>query len=157
SADGFETYGVTGVALILFILLAGSNDLGKMEFLVWIFVMRVMMVIARGLSYFINEAFAKAKNVNADKIGYEKTLTSLVWLTSFISIGATYLVSYLMIPDLAGDPTMWWKLSSIITCGTLAGAIIPELVKVFTSVQSSHTKEVVTSSREGGASLNILS
>ncbi|MBZ5605243.1 MAG: sodium-translocating pyrophosphatase [Acidobacteriia bacterium] len=157
SADGFETYGVTGVALITFILLAVNNDLVKVELLVWIFAMRVMMVIASGLSYFINEAVAKAKYVNADHLDYEKPLTSLVWLTSFISIGATYGVSYLMIPDLGGDPTMWWKLSSIITCGTLAGAIIPELVKIFTSVQSSHVNEVVTSSREGGASLNILS
>ena len=100
---------------------------------------------------------AKARYQNVDKMNYEAPLTSLVWLTSIISICATYVVSYLMIPDLGGDPTMWWKLSSIITCGTLAGAIIPELVKVFTSVESSHVKEVVTSSREGGASLNILS
>jgi K(+)-stimulated pyrophosphate-energized sodium pump len=157
SADGFETYGVTGVALISFILLAVTNDLVKVELLVWIFVMRVMMVITSGLSYFINEAIAKAKYQNADKMDYEQPLTFLVWLTSFLSIGATYAVSYLMIPDIGGDSTMWWKLSSIITCGTLAGAIIPELVKVFTSVQSAHTKEVVTSSREGGASLNILS
>jgi K(+)-stimulated pyrophosphate-energized sodium pump len=157
SADGFETYGVTGVALISFILLAVNNDLVKVELLVWIFVMRVMMVIASGLSYFINEAFAKAKYSNADHMDYEKPLTSLVWLTSFISIGLTYLVSYIMIPDLGGDSTMWWKLSSIITCGTLAGAIIPELVKIFTSVQSAHVREVVTSSEEGGPSLNILS
>ncbi len=157
SADGFETYGVTGVALISFILLAVNNDLVKVELLVWIFVMRVMMVITSGLSYFINEAIAKAKYQNADKMDYEQPLTFLVWLTSFLSIGATYAVSYLMIPDIGGDDTMWWKLSSVITCGTLAGAIIPELVKVFTSVQSAHTKEVVTSSREGGASLNILS
>ncbi len=157
SADGFETYGVTGVALISFILLAVNNDLVKVELLVWIFVMRVMMVIASGLSYFINEAFAKAKYANADHMDYEKPLTSLVWLTSFVSIAATYAVSYLTIPDLGGDNTMWWKLSSIITCGTLAGAIIPELVKIFTSVQSGHVKEVVTSSKEGGPSLNILS
>jgi K(+)-stimulated pyrophosphate-energized sodium pump len=157
SADGFETYGVTGVALITFILLAVSNDLVKVELLVWIFVMRVMMIIASGLSYFVNEAIAKARYQHVDKMDYEKPLTSLVWLTSFISIAATYAVSYLMIPDLGGDSTMWWKLSSIITCGTLAGAIIPELVKVFTSVSSGHVKEVVTSSREGGASLNILS
>jgi K(+)-stimulated pyrophosphate-energized sodium pump len=157
SADGFETYGVTGVALITFILLAVSNDLVKVELLVWIFAMRVVMIIASGLSYFINEAVAKARYQNVDVLNYETPLTSLVWLTSFISIGFTYLVSYLMIPDIGGDPTMWWKLSSVITCGTLAGAIIPELVKVFTSVQSRHVREVVTSSREGGASLNILS
>jgi K(+)-stimulated pyrophosphate-energized sodium pump len=157
SADGFETYGVTGVALISFILLAVNNDLTKVELLVWIFAMRVMMIIASGLSYFINEAVAKARYQNADKMNYEAPLTSLVWLTSFISIGLTYLVSYLMIPDIGGDSTMWWKLSTIITCGTLAGAIIPEMVKVFTSVDSRHVREVVTSSREGGASLNILS
>ena len=157
SADGFETYGVTGVALITFILLAVNNDITKVQLLVWIFAMRVMMIIASAISYFINEAMAKAKYQNVDKMNYEAPLTSLVWLTSIISIGATYVVSYLMIPELGGDPTLWWKLSTIITCGTLAGAIIPELVKVFTSVESAHVKEVVTSSREGGASLNILS
>ncbi len=157
SADGFETYGVTGVALINFIILAVNNDVTKVELLVWIFAMRVMMIIASALSYFVNEAVAKAKYQNVDKMNYEAPLTSLVWLTSFISIGATYALSYFMIPDLGGDSSMWWKLSTIITCGTLAGAIIPELVKVFTSVESSHVKEVVTSSREGGASLNILS
>jgi K(+)-stimulated pyrophosphate-energized sodium pump len=158
SADGFETYGVTGVALITFILLAvNNNDITKVQLLVWIFVMRVMMIICSGLSYFINEAVAKGKYQNADKMDYEAPLTSLVWLTSVISIAATFVISYLMIPSLGGDTTMWWKLSCIITCGTLAGAIIPELVKVFTSVSSGHVKEVVTSSREGGASLNILS
>ncbi len=156
SADGFETYGVTGVALITFILLAVNNDVTKVELLVWIFVMRVMMIIASAVSYFINEAYAKAKYVNVDKMNYEAPLTSLVWLTSLISIAATYIVSYFMIQNL-GDGTMWWKLSTIITCGTLAGAVIPELVKVFTSVESRHVQEVVTSSREGGASLNILS
>jgi len=143
--------------LITFILLAVNNDITKVELLVWIFVMRVMMIIASALSYFINEAVAKARYQNVDKMNYESPLTSLVWLTSIISIFATYGISYLMIPNLGNDPSMWWKLSSIITCGTLAGAIIPELVKVFTSVESSHVKEVVTSSREGGASLNILS
>jgi K(+)-stimulated pyrophosphate-energized sodium pump len=157
SADGFETYGVTGVALINFIILAVSNDITQVQLLVWIFAMRVMMIIASAISYFLNEAFAKAKYQNLDKMNYEAPLTSLVWLTSFVSIAGTYVLSYVTIPDLGGDPTMWWKLSTIITCGTLAGAIIPELVKVFTSVDSSHVKEVVTSSREGGASLNILS
>ncbi|HTS86873.1 MAG TPA: sodium/proton-translocating pyrophosphatase, partial [Gemmatimonadales bacterium] len=157
SADGFETYGVTGVALITFILLAVNLDTVKVDLLVWIFVMRVMMIISSGLSYFINGAWAKARYANADKMDFEAPLTSLVWLTSFVSIGVTYLFTYLTIPDLGGDTSMWWKLSSIITCGTLAGALIPELVKVFTSVNSAHTKEVVTSSREGGASLNILS
>jgi K(+)-stimulated pyrophosphate-energized sodium pump len=157
SADGFETYGVTGVALIAFILLAVNNDLVKVELLVWIFVMRVMMIITSGVSYFLNEAIAKARYQNVDKMNYETPLTTLVWLTSILSIGATYLVSYYMIPDLGGDPTMWWKLSTVITCGTLAGAVIPELVKIFTSVDSAHVKEVVSSSKEGGASLNILS
>jgi K(+)-stimulated pyrophosphate-energized sodium pump len=157
SADGFETYGVTGVALITFILLAVNNDVVKVELLVWIFVMRVMMIISSAVSYFINEAVAKARYQNLDKMNYEAPLTSLVWLTSIISIAATYVISYLMIPSIGGDTSMWWKLSTIITCGTLAGAIIPELVKVFTSVESRHTREVVSSSREGGASLNILS
>jgi len=157
SADGFETYGVTGVALISFILLAVNNDVVKVDLLVWIFVMRVMMVITSGVSYFLNEAIAKARYQSVDKMNYETPLTTLVWLTSFLSIGATYVVSYFMIPDLGGDPTMWWKLSTVITCGTLAGAVIPELVKVFTSVDSAHVKEVVSSSKEGGASLNILS
>jgi K(+)-stimulated pyrophosphate-energized sodium pump len=157
SADGFETYGVTGVALINFIILAVTNDITQVQLLVWIFAMRVMMIIASAFSYFVNEAVAKAKYQNLDKMNYEHPLTSLVWLTSFVSIGATYALSYVMIPDLGGDSSMWWKLSTIITCGTLAGAIIPELVKIFTSVESSHVKEVVTSSREGGASLNILS
>ncbi len=152
SADGFETYGVTGVALITFILLAIPDDVVKVQLLVWIFVMRVMMIISSGVSYFLNEAVAKARYQHVDKMNYEAPLTSLVWLTSIISIAVTYIISYLMIPTIAGDSSMWWKLSSIITCGTLAGAIIPELVKVFTSVESRHTKEVVISSREGGAS-----
>jgi K(+)-stimulated pyrophosphate-energized sodium pump len=157
SADGFETYGVTGVALISFILLAVNTPVLKVQLLVWIFVMRVVMVISSGVSYFINAAIAKARYADRDKLNYEVPLTTLVWLTSIISIALTYLVSYYMIPDLGGDTTLWWKLSSVITCGTLAGAIIPELVKVFTSMHSRHVREVVTSSREGGASLNILS
>jgi len=156
SADGFETYGVTGVALITYILYAVHGDVVQVQLLVWIFVMRIMMIIASGLSYFINAAVAKAKYENVDKMNFEAPLTSLVWLTSFVSVAITYVVSYLLIPDL-GDGTLWWKLSTVITCGTLAGAIIPELVKVFTSTDSSHVKEVVSSSREGGASLNILS
>jgi K(+)-stimulated pyrophosphate-energized sodium pump len=157
SADGFETYGVTGVALISFIVLAVSSPLVQSQLLVWIFAMRVMMVISSGASYLINAAVAKARFANVDKMDYEVPLTTLVWLTSIVSIAATYLVSYLMIPDLNGDPSLWWKLSSVITCGTLAGAVIPELVKVFTSMNSAHVKEIVSSSREGGASLNILS
>jgi K(+)-stimulated pyrophosphate-energized sodium pump len=157
SADGFETYGVTGVALITFILLAVPSDTVKVQLLVWIFVMRVMMVIASAVSYFINEAVAKARYSKASVMNFEAPLTSLVWITSILSVVLTYVVSYLMIPVLGGDSTLWWKLASIITCGTLAGAIIPELVKVFTSTESGHVKEVVISSREGGPSLNILS
>ena len=156
SADGFETYGVTGVALISFILLAVSDAKVQVQLLVWIFVMRVMMIVASGLSYFVNEAVAKGRYGNADKMNFEAPLTSLVWLTSIVSVVATYVVSYWLIPDI-GDGSLWWKLSSIITCGTLAGAIIPEFVKVFTSTESAHVREVVTSSREGGPSLNILS
>jgi K(+)-stimulated pyrophosphate-energized sodium pump len=157
SADGFETYGVTGVALISFIVLAVNSTLVQSQLLVWIFAMRVMMVISSGASYLLNAALAKAKYANADAMNFEAPLTNLVWLTSLVSIAATYLVSYVMIPELGGDPTLWWKLSSVITCGTLAGAVIPELVKVFTSTESIHVREVVASSREGGASLNILS
>ena len=156
SADGFETYGVTGVALITFIIEAVPSARTQVQLLVWIFVMRVMMIIASGLSYFLNDAIARSRYGNVDKMNFEAPLTSLVWLTSVVSVALTYAVSYLVIPHL-GDGTIWWKLSTIITCGTLAGAIIPEFVKVFTSVDSSHVKEVVASSREGGASLNILS
>ena len=157
SADGFETYGVTGVALISFILLAVTEPAVQAQLLVWIFAMRIMMVIASAVSYFINEAVARAKYADAAEMNYEAPLTTLVWLTSIVSVVLTYVVSYLLIPDIGGDPTLWWKLSTVITCGTLAGAIIPELVKVFTSMDSRHVREVVTSSREGGASLNILS
>jgi K(+)-stimulated pyrophosphate-energized sodium pump len=156
SADGFETYGVTGVALITFILLAVKDPTVQVQLLVWIFVMRVMMIIASAGSYFINEAMAKKKYSEAADFNYEAPLTTLVWLTSIVSVVLTFIVSYLLIAKL-GDGTLWWKLSAIITCGTLAGAIIPELVKVFTSMESGHVKEVVTSSRQGGASLNILS
>ncbi len=157
SADGFETYGVTGVALISFILLAVASPTVQVQLLVWIFVMRVMMIIASGVSYLLNEAWSKASYAGAPTMNFEAPLTKLVWLTSIVSVIITYIASYLLIPDLGGDPTLWWKLSTIITCGTLAGAIIPELVKIFTSVESAHVREVVTSSREGGASLNILS
>jgi K(+)-stimulated pyrophosphate-energized sodium pump len=157
SADGFETYGVTGVALISFIVLAVASPIVQVQLLVWIFSMRVIMVVASALSYFVNSAIARAKYVNVDRMNFEAPLTSLVWLTSIVSVALTFVVSRLLIPDLGGDTTLWWKLSLIITCGTLAGAIIPELVKVFTSTESRHVNEVVTSSREGGASLNILS
>jgi K(+)-stimulated pyrophosphate-energized sodium pump len=157
SADGFETYGVTGVALITFILLAVSEQMVQVQLLVWIFMMRVMMVVASGLSYLINAAMARARYATVDRMNFEAPLTSLVWLTSIVSVVMTYASSWLLIPQLGGDPTLWWKLSTVITCGTLAGAIIPEMVKIFTSTESAHVREVVTSSREGGASLNILS
>ncbi len=157
SADGFETYGVTGVALITFILLAITSAESQVQLLVWIFAMRIMMIVASGLSYLFNEAIVKGRSGNADKLNFEQPLTQLVWVTSLVSVAMTYIVSYLLIPSLGGDDTLWWKLSTIITCGTLAGAIIPEVIKVFTSTESKHVKEVVTASREGGPSLNILS
>jgi len=158
SADGFETYGVTGVALITFILLAVGDSTTQVQLLVWIFAMRIMMIVASALSFLINESLVKARYGNADKMNFEKPLTQLVWVTSLVSVAMTYVVSYLLIPELGPnhDTTLWWKLSSIITCGTLAGAIIPELIKVFTSTESQHVKEVVTASKEGGPSLNIL-
>ena len=156
SADGFETYGVTGVALITFILLAVKDPTIQAQLLVWIFVMRVGMLFSSAGAYFLNTAIASAKYKDADEMDFETPLTSLVWITSIVSIILTYIVSYLMIPNL-GDGTLWWKLASIISCGTLAGALIPELVKVFTSTKSTHVKEVVKSAQEGGASLGILS
>jgi K(+)-stimulated pyrophosphate-energized sodium pump len=164
SADGFETYGVTGVALISFVLLAinektaGANYAElQVQLLVWLFMMRIIMVIASALSYFINDAMARATYGQASKMNFEKPLTNLVFITSGVSVVLTYAASYFLIPTLHGDSSLWWKLSSIITCGTVAGALIPELVKVFTSTHSKHVKEVVTSSEQGGASLNILS
>ena len=182
TADGFETYGVTGVALITFILLAiqpglflpsGVTTLAatpeqiaaakvaasyvQVQLLVWIFVMRVIMLVASALAYFINGAIAKARYGQLDRFNYEAPLTSLVWITSIVSIAFTYIVSYLMVPSLHGDTSLWWKLATIISCGTLAGALIPEFVKVFTSTESRHVREVVTSASEGGASLGILS
>jgi K(+)-stimulated pyrophosphate-energized sodium pump len=157
SADGFETYGVTGVALITFIILAVASPSVQVQLLVWIFSMRVMMVISSGVGYFINGLIAKARYGNLDKFNFEAPLTTLVWLTSILSILLTYIISSMMIPSLGGDTSMWWKLATIISCGTLAGALIPEFVKVFTSTHSRHVREIVTSSREGGASLNILS
>jgi K(+)-stimulated pyrophosphate-energized sodium pump len=155
SADGFETYGVTGVALITFILTAVPNEIVQVQLLVWIFMIRVMMVVASGFSYLINAVLMRGKYGTATIMNFETPLTVLVWLTSIVSVVMTYLISYLLIPEL-GDGTMWWKLSTVITCGTLAGAIIPEVVKIFTSTESAHVREVVSSSREGGASLNIL-
>jgi len=157
TADGFETYGVTGVALITFILLAVKDPTIQVQLLVWIFVMRVIMLIASAAAYFINGAIQKVRYGNAKDMNFEAPLTSLVWITSFVSIALTYLVSAFIIPSLGGDPSQWWKLATIISCGTLAGAVIPELVKVFTSTESRHVKEVVISAQEGGASLGILS
>ena len=156
SADGFETYGVTGVALISFILLAVPKEAIQVQLLVWIFVMRVMMIVASGASYFINDVVARGRHAQATKMNFEEPLTSLVWITSIVSVALTYVVSWWLVPGL-GDGTLWWKLATVITCGTLAGAIIPEFVKVFTSTNSSHVREIVTSAREGGASLDILS
>jgi K(+)-stimulated pyrophosphate-energized sodium pump len=162
TADGFETYGVTGVALITFILLAvNATSAGpdfatiQVQLLVWIFVMRILMIVTSALSYGINHVIAKARYSNSDEMNFEAPLTTLVWLTSIVSAAMTYAASFFLIHDL-GDGTLWWKLSTIITCGTIAGAVIPELVKVFTSTESAHVKEVVASAREGGASLDIL-
>ncbi len=156
TADGFETYGVTGVALISFILLAVTDPVVQGQLLVWIFTMRVLMIVASGASYLANEAVTRARYAGATRLNFEAPLTALVWLTSLVSVGLTYIASYLLIGDL-GDGSLWWKLSTVITCGTLAGAIIPELVKIFTSTESGHVREVVSSAREGGASLGILS
>jgi K(+)-stimulated pyrophosphate-energized sodium pump len=159
SADGFETYGVTGVALIVFILGAipeSKSDI-QIKLLVWIFAMRILMILSSGVSYLINETLAKARYKDADKMDFEKPLTFLVWLTSFVSVAVTFVASYLLIKDIDAENKLWWQLSAIISCGTLAGAIIPEMIKIFTSTNSAHVREVVTSSREGGASLNVLS
>ena len=156
TADGFETYGVTGVALISFILLAVRDPAVQVQLLIWIFMMRVLMIVASGGSYLLNEAMGRRKYARASSMNFEAPLTSLVWLTSVVSVVLTYVASYVLIGSL-GDGSLWWKLSTVISCGTLAGAIIPELVKVFTSTESGHVREVVSSSREGGASLNILS
>src|SRR5271169_5006435 len=157
SADGFETYGVTGVALITFILLAVKDPKVQVQLLVWIFVMRIMMLVSSAGAYFINGFIAKAKYGNVNEMNYEAPLTSLVWITSIVSIALTYVISYLIIPTLGTDASQWWKLATIISCGTLAGAVIPELVKAFTSTESRHVREVVSSAQEGGASLGILS
>ena len=157
SADGFETYGVTGVALITFILLGVKDPIVQVQLLVWIFVMRVAMLVASTIAYFLNAAIARARYAGKDEMNFESPLTSLVWITSIVSIVLTYIISSLIIPVLGGDSTQWWKLASIISCGTLAGAVIPELVKVFTSTESRHVREVVISAQEGGASLGILS
>jgi K(+)-stimulated pyrophosphate-energized sodium pump len=156
SADGFETYGVTGVALITFVLLAVPVQY-QVQLLVWLFMMRIVMVLASLGSYGLNGIIQGGKYKNVDHMNFEHPLTFLVWLTSIVSVALTFLVSYLLIPNLADNGDLWWQLSAIITCGTLAGAIIPEAIKVFTSTESRHVREVVTASREGGASLNVIS
>lgn len=157
TADGFETYGVTGVALITFILLAVSRSEVQVDLLVWIFAMRILMVVVSGVSYFVNEAIATKRFIHLRHFDFEVPLTGLVWVTSMMSILVTYAASFALIPNVAGEVNLWWQLATIITCGTLAGAIIPEVTKVFTSTGSIHVKEVVNTSREGGASLNVLS
>ncbi|MEA5001601.1 MAG: sodium-translocating pyrophosphatase [Endomicrobiaceae bacterium] len=154
TADGFETYGVTGVALITFVILAVKDPIIQVKLLVWIFVMRLIMVLASAISYWLNGSIAKSKYENADKMNFEEPLTSLVWITSIVSVVLTFISSNAIIGDLGEG--LWWKLSVIITCGTMAGAIIPEVVKIFTSTKSAFVKNVVNSSKNGGASLNIL-
>ena len=154
TADGFETYGVTGVAIIAFILLAVQDPILQIKLLVWVFVMRLVMLIASALSYAINSFLAKVKYAASDKMNFEAPLTSLVWITSIVSIILTFAVSKLIIGELGGS--LWWKLSTIISCGTIAGAVIPEVVKIFTSVKSAFVQNVVGSSKHGGASLNVL-
>lgn len=155
SADGFETYGVTGVALITFILMGVPNPTVQVQLLVWLFTIRAVMVIASGISYYVNHQITKTRYEHADEMDFEKPLTNLVWITSAVCIVTTFLTSWLLIPQMDGG--LWWKLSLIVSCGTIAGALIPELVKVFTSTGARHVREVVVSSQQGGPSLNILS
>ena len=157
TADGFETYGVTGVALISFILLAVTGDLVQTELLVWIFVLRILMVVTSVLSFWVNGFISNALYSNKEDIDFEQPLTNLIWITSILSIIVTFIVSWIMIPDLNGNTDMWWILSSIISCGTIGAALIPEFTKMFTSPNSLHVKEIVRSGREGGASLVLLS
>ncbi|MFM2092275.1 MAG: putative K(+)-stimulated pyrophosphate-energized sodium pump, partial [Planctomycetota bacterium] len=158
TADGFETYGVTGVALVTFIMLAITDPSVQVQLLVWIFAMRVMMIVTSVGSYWLNDLLiARPRFADKVRFNYEIPLTSLVIVTSVVSVVATFLMSWLLIPSVKGNTDLWWQLSLIISCGTVAGAVIPELVKVFTSTHSAHVREVVTSSKEGGASLNILS
>ncbi|MFO0428239.1 MAG: sodium-translocating pyrophosphatase [Planctomyces sp.] len=163
TADGFETYGVTGVALISFITLAikapgeGNTEALQIQLLTWIFTLRVLMVITSVGAYWLNQKYNEKKYATVETMNFEIPLEVLVWLTSMLSIAVTYVASWLLLRDLAGDSTLWWKLATVISCGTLAGALIPALVRVFTSMHSRHVREVVQASREGGASLNILS
>ena len=157
TADGFETYGVTGVALVSFILLAVNNPEMQKNLLVWIFSMRILMVITSVVAYWINKAFCKAKYAGKENLDFEKPLTSLIWIASVLSIAVTYIVSYLQLGNIAETPNLWWQLASIISMGTLGAALIPEITKIFTSPKSGHVLEVVKASHHGGASLNILS
>lgn len=157
TADGFETYGVTGVALVSFILLAiGDHDIQR-QLLVWIFTMRILGIITSVISYYINNGVSKALYGKKDELDFEAPLTNLVWITSILSIIGTFVTSYFLIGNLNGNTDLWWILATIISCGTLGAAIIPEITKIFTSPKSSHVKEVVKASEQGGASLNILS
>ncbi len=157
TADGFETYGVVQVALIAFIMLGAKSAVVGVQLLVWLFAVRVAMLVAAVVGYYINELIAKAKYGKADEFNFESPLTSLVWITSAVTIAVTYPVTYFLLSNLGGDPTLWWKLATITSCGTVAGALIPELVKVFTSTKARHVQEVVASAREGGAALGLLS
>lgn len=157
TADGFETYGVTGVALIAFLALAlAANPTMCGTLIIWIFVMRILMIITSLVSYFINDKIMTAKYSQMREFDAEHPLTALVWITSIVSIVVTYIASYILLPP-AQYTDLWWVLATIISCGTLAGALIPEFTKAFTSCNSRHVKEVVSSSKQGGASLNILS
>jgi K(+)-stimulated pyrophosphate-energized sodium pump len=160
TADGFETYGVTGVALVAFLALA-LTELQKQEIcgqlIIWLFTMRAMMIITSLLSYFLNDKLSQSLYGAKKDFDFEAPLTHLVWLTSLVSIGLTFVASYLLLGGLTEYPGLWWVLSVIISCGTLAGAIIPEFTKVFTSTNSRHVREVTSASQHGGASLNILS
>ena len=157
TADGFETYGVTGVALVSFILLAVNDPEMQKNLLVWIFSMRILMVITSVVAYWINKVYCKAKYAGKESLDFEKPLTSLIWIASVLSIAVTYIVSYIQLGNIAGNPNLWWQLASIISMGTLGAALIPEITKIFTSPKSGHVQEVVKASHHGGASLNILS
>ncbi len=158
TADGFETYGVTGVALIAFLALALAGDaMMAATLIIWLFAMRILMILTSLVSYFINQAVSGAKYGQLKDFDLEAPLTHLVWITSLVSVGVTFGASYLLLSTLPGAPSLWWVLSVIISCGTLAGAIIPEFTKVFTSTNSRHVREVTNASQHGGASLNILS
>lgn len=156
TADGFETYGVTGVALITFITLAVHNPDIQAKLIVWIFGMRFLMDLCSGLSYFINQGISKRKYKGLKIFDFEEPLMRLIWIAAVLSISTSFFMSYLLVGDLA-DPSLWWKLAGIISCGTLAAVLIPEFTKLFTSSKSAHVGEIVTASREGGPSLNILS